>query len=149
VRFWVDGVYQGTDSVAPYSWSWNTTSASNGSHRIQLQAVDAANNATTLRRTVNVSNGDTTPPALTIMDPGNGQIVSGTFVINAVATDAGGVSKVRFWTNWAYQGADASSPYAWSWDTTTLPNGAYWVQVQAVDNANNATTQRVWVYVIN
>src|SRR5205814_1680242 len=51
---------------APYSVSWNTTTASNGSHTLTAVARDAAGNRTTSAAvTVTVFN-DTTPPAVTI-----------------------------------------------------------------------------------
>src|SRR6266540_3990531 len=64
VEFYLDGALQSTDTTAPYSWSWNTTTASNGSHALTSKAYDAAANVgTSAAVNVTVNNaGDTTPP---------------------------------------------------------------------------------------
>ncbi|HSB03852.1 MAG TPA: Ig-like domain-containing protein, partial [Thermodesulfobacteriota bacterium] len=62
VQFKLDGVNLGTeDTTSPYSVSWNTATASNGSHTLTAVARDAAGNTTTATAvTVTVSNA--TPP---------------------------------------------------------------------------------------
>lgn len=63
VQFKVDGSNIGVeDTSAPYSVTWNTTSASNGSHAITAVARDAANNSTT-STSVNVSVNNTVAPS--------------------------------------------------------------------------------------
>jgi hypothetical protein len=58
VRFRLDGTNLGVeDTTAPYSVSWNTTTATNGSHTVTVIARDAAGNTTTSAPvTVTVSN---------------------------------------------------------------------------------------------
>src|SRR5205823_3484129 len=58
VQFFVDGTAVGPlDTAAPYSYSWNTTTLSNGTHVLSAKATDAAGNATTSAAvTVTVSN---------------------------------------------------------------------------------------------
>jgi hypothetical protein len=59
VQFKLDGAnLGGEDTSAPYSVSWDTTSASNGGHSLTALARDAANNqATTAAVSVTVANG--------------------------------------------------------------------------------------------
>jgi hypothetical protein len=59
VQFKLDGANLGAaDTTSPYSISWNTTTASNGSHTLTAVASDAAGNTTTSAGvTVTVSNG--------------------------------------------------------------------------------------------
>ncbi len=45
VELLVDGSLAGTDTSSPYSFAWNTTTASNGGHSLQTRAYDAAGNA--------------------------------------------------------------------------------------------------------
>ncbi len=63
VQFKLDGVNLGSeDTASPFSYSWNTTSASNGSHTLTAVARDAAGNSTTsasITFTVNNSAGCT------------------------------------------------------------------------------------------
>jgi hypothetical protein len=57
VEFYLDGAIQSTDTASPYSWSWNTTASSNGSHALVAKAYDAAGNVgTSPTVTVTVSN---------------------------------------------------------------------------------------------
>src|SRR5207247_6225468 len=67
VQFRLDGVDAGTEvTAAPYSISWNTTTASNGSHTLTAVARDAAGLRTASAPvTVTVSN-DITPLTVTI-----------------------------------------------------------------------------------
>jgi Big-like domain-containing protein len=64
VQFRLDGAnLDAEDTSAPYSVSWNTTSAGNGSHTLTAIARDVAGNSTTSAGvTVDVSNGSTNPP---------------------------------------------------------------------------------------
>ncbi|HYO78997.1 MAG TPA: Ig-like domain-containing protein [Thermoanaerobaculia bacterium] len=60
VEFLLDGALQATDTSAPYEWSWNTTTATNGAHALVAKAYDAANNsALSASVNVTVSNGTT------------------------------------------------------------------------------------------
>jgi hypothetical protein len=57
VQFQVDGTNLGAeDTASPYSTSWNTNSASNGTHTLSAIARDAAGNKSTATVTVTVSN---------------------------------------------------------------------------------------------
>jgi hypothetical protein len=64
VRFKLDGNNLGAEDITPaYSITWNTTTASNGSHTLTAVARDAAGNTTTsVARTVTVSNAVSPPP---------------------------------------------------------------------------------------
>ncbi|HYC70071.1 MAG TPA: glycoside hydrolase family 9 protein [Opitutaceae bacterium] len=64
VQFLLGGNALGAeDTAAPFSTTWNSTTATNGSHVLTAVARDAAGNRTTSAAvTVNVSNGTTTTP---------------------------------------------------------------------------------------
>jgi hypothetical protein len=152
VELWVDGALALTDNSSPYSFSWNTATLPNGSHTLQSRAYDAANNvgqSTTL--TVTVNNGaatDTQAPTTSITSPGAGATVSGTTTVTATATDNVGVSRVELWIDGALALTDNSSPYSFSWNTTTVANGNHTLQTRAYDAANNvgqSTTRTVSV----
>ena len=71
VQFRLDGAALGVeDTNSPYSVSWNTSTATNGSHQLTAVVRDAAGLTSTATRTVTVSNTSTPPPgggtALTI-----------------------------------------------------------------------------------
>jgi len=81
VQFLLDGLNLGAeDTAAPYTVSWNSVSATNGSHTLTALARDAAGNQTTSAAVgVTVSNTapDTTPPVLSNALP-SGVLAAGT-----------------------------------------------------------------------
>jgi hypothetical protein len=148
VQFKLDGANLGAaDTTAPYAVTWNTTTATGGTHTLTAVATDAAGNTTTSAPvTVTVANGggggDTTPPTVSITAPAGGATVSGTAVsLSATATDNVGVSSVQFKLDGANLGAaDTTAPYAATWNTTTATNGTHTLTAVATDAAGNTTT---------
>ena len=101
VQFRLDGANLGAaDTSAPYSVSWNTTGAADGSHTLTAVARDLLGiQYTSNAVTVTVSNGtppDTTPPTVSIASPANGQTVQATVTVTANASDTVGVAGVQF-----------------------------------------------------
>lgn len=151
VQFKLDGVnLGGEDTTVPYSLSWDTTSASNGTHTLTAQARDAAGNMTTSDGvSVTVSNAapppppppDTTPPAVAVSAPTDGSTVSGTTTISAESSDDVAVAGVQFKLDGVnIGGEDTTAPYSLSWDTTSAGNGTHMLTAQARDGAGNTTT---------
>jgi hypothetical protein len=144
VQFKLDGANLGAeDTSSPYSISWNTTTAANGSHTLTAVARDAAGNTTTSAGvTVTVSNGDTTPPTVSITAPSAGLTVRGMAVaVSATASDNVGVVGVQFKLDGANLGAeDTTSPYGVSWDSLNSANGSHTLTAVARDAAGNSTT---------
>jgi hypothetical protein len=146
VQFKLDGNNLGApDTSSPYSVSWNTAGASNGSHTLTAVAtavlgLQFASNAVT----VTVSNGppaDTSPPTVGITSPTGGQTVQGTITVAANASDNVGVAGVQFMLDGTGLGAeDASAPYSVSWNTTTAADGTHTLSAVARDAAGNRTT---------
>lgn len=83
---------------------------------------------------------DTQPPTTSITSPANGATVSATTAVNASATDNVGVTKVEFYLDGVLKNTDTSSPYSWSWDTTTASNGTHALTSKAYDAAGNIGT---------
>ena len=137
VRFRVDGLdLGGEDTAAPYSASWNTLTASNGSHKLTATARDAAGNTATSAVTVTVFN-DTSPPSITITSPASGATVSGSIRIVADATDNVAVAGVRFMVDDVNIGEDSSAPYAINWNTSAVADGSHALTAIARDTAGN------------
>jgi len=159
VQFRIDGANFGAeDTTAPYSISWNTTSAANGSHTIDAIARDAAgNSAPSATVTVTVNNApppppaDTTPPTVSITSPANGATVKGTVSVSANASDNVGVVGVQFLLDGGSNGsADATTaPYSVSWNTATANDGSHTITAIARDAAGNTKSALVTVTVSN
>ncbi|PYM95004.1 MAG: hypothetical protein DME04_05955 [Candidatus Rokuibacteriota bacterium] len=141
VQFKLNGVNLAAVTAAPYTVSWNTTTALNGAHTLRAVARDAAGNETTSAPiSVTVRNGDLTPPAVSITAPAAGT-VAGTVTVSATATDNVGVVGVQFKLDGANLAPEVmAAPYAVSWNTTGAPNGPHTLTAVARDAAGNATT---------
>ena len=81
---------------------------------------------------------DTQAPTTSITAPSAGAVVSGTTSVTASASDDRGVARVEFYLDGTLQSTDTSSPYAWSWNTTTSANGAHAVSSTAFDAAGTS-----------
>ncbi len=93
---------------------------------------------------------DTTAPTTSITAPANGATVSSTVSVTATASDAVGVTRVEFWLDGALASTDTTSPYAWSWNTTSATNASHALVSKAYDAANNVgTSSTVSVTVAN
>jgi hypothetical protein len=84
--------------------------------------------------------GDTTAPTVSITAPLNGATVAGTVSINATASDNVGVTKVEFYVDGALKSTDMTSPYSYSWDSTSVANGSHALTAKAYDAALNVGT---------
>lgn len=92
---------------------------------------------------------DTTPPVVSLTSPTSGATVSGAISVTANASDNVGVTKVEFYRGTTKIGESTSSPYAVSWDTTTVANGVYALTAVAFDAANNQTTSAAVSVTVN
>ncbi|MEO0026161.1 MAG: Ig-like domain-containing protein [candidate division WOR-3 bacterium] len=93
--------------------------------------------------------GDKEPPEVSLVQPANGDTVSGTVAITAEATDNKGVTKVEFYVDNILVGADPSSPYSHDWNTAALQdNSQHNIYAKAFDRANNQGTSAVITVVV-
>jgi len=76
---------------------------------------------------------DTTPPSVTASESGS----SGTITFNASASDNVGVTNVEFYVDGVLKGSDSTTPYALSFDSTTLADGSHTLTAKAFDAAGN------------
>jgi hypothetical protein len=140
VEFFVRGSSLGTDTTAPFSLNWDSTSGSDGPATIQIVVTDMAGNSTTSAvRNVTVDNVAPTP---TLADPG--QNLSGTVALSA-SSDAD-TTQVDFERrpagggSWTTIASDSSLPWGTSLDTTTLSDGLYDFRAVATDATGHVGT---------
>jgi len=129
----------GSDTSAPYSFTWNTRQGPNGARTLTLKAYDAAGNVATVDRTVTVDN-DITPPAVALATPYTGQAVIGTVTISADVSDDRAVSHVVFYVGTINVGTDTSAPFSVNYNTRLQTNGAKSITARAFDSSNNQAT---------
>lgn len=156
VEFYMDSTSSaaiGTVTASPYSYTWNTSSVTNGSHTLYAKASDAANNSTiSTGIVVTVSNTvvDTTPPTVSISSPASNATLTGNTIVTAAASDNIGVAKVDFYLDSINSTAVASvtsAPYSFTWDPSTVANGPHTLYARASDVAGNTSQTSVIVTV--
>ncbi len=85
--------------------------------------------------------GDTEDPTVSITQPADNAVVSGTVEIKATADDNEGVTKVEFYVDGDLKGTDnsaADSEYSYSWDASGEdPGSTHTIQAKAYDEAEN------------
>jgi hypothetical protein len=84
VEFYVDNVLKYTDTGSPYSWSWDTTGYSDGTHSLKAIAYDAAGNTDTDTISVTVDNSG----------GGGNELTSGETVYSSLS----GTGDTEMWT---------------------------------------------------
>jgi thermitase len=92
---------------------------------------------------------DLTSPSVSIAQPGAGAIVRGLIPVNVNAIDDVGVAKVELHAAGALVGTDLSSPYQFTVDTITRPDGPLELRAFAYDAAGNYGQSAVTVTVDN
>lgn len=135
---WVDLC---TDTTAPYSCSWTTTTT--GDAFLRAVAVDGVGNPTTSATALVAL--DNTAPTVTTTSPGS--LLSGTVTLAATASDAdSGVASVLVeyrassTSPWVPVCTDTTAPYSCRWDTTQVADGTtYSFRSTATDAVGNAT----------
>ncbi|MDX6439924.1 MAG: large repetitive protein, partial [Gaiellaceae bacterium] len=128
-----------TDTSAPYSATWNSTSSPDGATIVHAVITDAAGNVSTTAAVPFTL--DSTGPSVSLADPG--AVVSGT--ISLTATTGGGAARVVFSVSpagastWTQLANDTSAPFGTSFDTTTLGDGLYDLRAVGYDALDNAS----------
>jgi hypothetical protein len=112
VKFYIDGTLVKEDTSDPYSYSWDTTAYSDGSHTILAEGYASGLLVDTDSVTVTVDN--IPEYYITITNPANGSTVSGTVTCTADSN----CESVRWYINGEFRYEDTTVPFQYSWDTT-------------------------------
>ena len=89
---------------------------------------------------------DSAAPSISITAPLSNTNASGIVAVSATASDDIGVSKVEFYVNGSLKASDISTPYLFTWDTSSLASGTYILAAKAYD-ASGKVAQSDNVYV--
>jgi hypothetical protein len=117
---------------------WQTQKELDGPHSLQARVWDAqGRQAVSIPVQVFVDN---TPPQIHLKRPTAHQAWIGNEVMEADASDIGGIAEVRFIIDGIVRGSVKAPPYRWSIDTNNLHNGIHSVEARAVDLAGNHVT---------
>lgn len=145
VEFWKDATLMRTDYQSPYSFSWDSSSDTAGTHTLQVKAWDAAGNYGASTPVVVTIGGaatiDTVPPTVSLTAPASAATVTGLSTLTADATDNIAVAGVQFKVDGTNVGSeDTTVPYSYAWNSASVANGTHSLTAVARDAANNTTT---------
>ena len=146
VQFSVDGAATGSPvTSAPYSFNWDTTKASDGTHALTAIVTDHDGDTATslgVHQTV-----DNTPPSTFLISPAAGGYVTGALAVSAHASDASGIATVQYQIDGSPAGTTLIAPdapggytYSASLDISKLAPGKHILAEIATDNAGNTAT---------
>jgi hypothetical protein len=148
----IDGAQVTTSST----YSWNTTTAANGSHTLTATVTDASNRTATTTRTVTVSNTVTTPTTGTlpvaVTQPAGGATVSGTNWAVVWVTGSTGTNTITLTAGGKTVGSGTGTgagPFSIPWNTTLVANGTQSLTVGVRDGSGKTGTASVSVNVSN
>ncbi|HEY3312200.1 MAG TPA: Ig-like domain-containing protein [Anaerolineales bacterium] len=110
-------------------------------YQYQVLARDAAGNVSALSAPASVTTpADTTPPVIALTAPADGLTVSGSLFLAADASDNVAIGHVDFLVNGVVVATQEDGPYAFAWNTTSVPDGTLAViTARAVDTSTNTT----------
>ncbi|WP_395850530.1 Ig-like domain-containing protein [Cystobacter fuscus] len=138
VEFYADGTLIGTDTTAPYSLGWSSTTVTGGAHVLTAKAYDGIGNASTSAQ-VSVT-VDNSAPVAVLSAPAQDSRLRGTVQLSATASDTVGVARVEFYADGTLLGTDTTAPYGLSWNSAGVTDGAHALTVKAHDAAGGVGT---------
>jgi len=93
---------------------------------------------------------DILSPTVEIVQPGNGDTVSGNVTILAEADDDLGVEKVEIYIDDTLRSEIIIEPFSYTWNTLVLPdNSSHRLQARAYDAADNEGISPIVTVVVN
>ena len=150
VALYAGGSLLGTDSAAPYQFSWDSTQSWDGEIAFSAVAYDAAGNQGVSDDVVvevdNVADvTDTSPPTVDISNPADGSTVSRTVAIRVQGWDDINVATLRLYIDGQLKSSAASASLDYSWNTRKAADGTYTIVAEATDTSGNSTTRSIQV----
>ncbi len=139
----VDGGAAGTDTAAPYTFAWDSTTASDGVHTLTATATDTSGNTVTVQRSVTVANtvpevADEEAPAVQICSPLEGSKRGASLTVQIASDDNVGVTRVYLYVDQKLAASSTEAQPQFRLNTKKWARGAHVLQALAYDAAGNA-----------
>ncbi len=152
VVLYAGGTQVGQDTTAPYQFSWDSTSVSDGMTTLIAYAYDAAENeGSSGSHPIEVDNiqdpVDTTPPTVSIQQPAPNSTVSGKVQVSVQATDNVGLQTINLYIDGNLKSSTDVSPLSYSWNTQKENDGIHTLRAVAVDDAGLSNEHQIQVVV--
>jgi thermitase len=150
----MNGTIVATSTVAPYKFTWDSTTVVNGSVTIDAVATDTSNNQrTSAPVTLTVSNtttppaSDTTPPVVSFTSPGSGATVTGSVTVTTSASDNSGAAGITqsLYIDGALKARATGAKISYRWSTQKIAKGTHTLLITAVDKAGNTSKSQIQV----
>ena len=149
VELWVGGVLLASDTVAPWSFSWDTTKIANATYAVNARAYDAVGHMTSSAYVnITVANGtlsittpataDTTAPVAHVSYSAGKSKLRRSVMIQGSATDNVAVTSLSISIDGAVKATSNSASLSYSWSLSGVASGSHLVTVLAKDAAGNA-----------
>jgi peptidoglycan/xylan/chitin deacetylase (PgdA/CDA1 family) len=132
--------YLSTPAASPLSWQQYTKSFTIPAGTAKMTIFHMIYSVGSLQ-TDDYSLTQNSSTQVAITAPGSGQALSGTVNVTADASDTGGIGNVQFQLDGQPLGnAVTTSPYTYSWDTTSAANGSHSLTAVATNTSGQSTT---------
>ena len=162
----VNGVKVGSDSTAPYGFSWDSTMAGDGDASITAHAYDAAGNAGSHSVKVSVVNAvveepvveepvvsdpvvenvaDVVAPLAKLGNPTDGSVIAGNVAITGSATDEVGVTSLRLLIDGGQVVSVSGPSISYRLNAKKLSAGSHTITLEAYDAAGNVGSHSIRV----
>lgn len=131
------GAAEGAAPVDVYNKTTATISGldSSRTYYFAITAYDTTGTESSYSNIVTIP--ETVAPTVALSSPASNATVSGTVLVAASASDNVAVTKVEFYVNGILQTSDTTSPYVYSWITSSLATGTYTLMAKVYDAAGN------------
>jgi subtilisin family serine protease/PKD repeat protein len=93
--------------------------------------------------------GDVIAPTASLTAPVEGTTVAGAVTLSVSASDDVGITRVSFFLDGVFVGADTTAPYEYTWDTTRGSNGSHALMVKAYDAGGNVGSSTAVTVTVN
>jgi hypothetical protein len=148
MEFLVDGALVGSDSLAPFTFAYDSAAAAlpDGNHNLSARAFNAAGGSATSGAVSLLV--DNSAPVVALTSPSSTPI-EGMINFTATASDAQtGITQVEFLVDGVVVQVDTTNPYGFSYDLRTLANGAHNFQARGTNGVAMTTLTAATAFVV-
>lgn len=156
LRLYIDGqAYQsvrvGPSQAGSGTFPWNSARFADGNHELMVELLTRGASLARASVMVTVNNGamDVVPPTVSFYGVKDGQVVAGETRVSMVAADNVGVTYVQLFIDDNVKLITNTQPFSYTWDTTTVANGAHTLKASAFDLADNKGFSRAITVMVN
>ncbi|PKM35338.1 MAG: peptidase S8 [Gammaproteobacteria bacterium HGW-Gammaproteobacteria-10] len=164
VSLYANGLYVGTDTTAPYQFSWDSNQVADGSVTLSAIAIDAAGNEgvssdvnVTVKNTIEQVEEvvdepveevieDIAAPTVAISNPADGSQVARVVKIDVSAEDDVAVANIQLFINGRLVSSVDGGSLSHNWNTNRESRGTYIIEAIATDTSNKTAKHTITVF---